>query len=101
MLFLATGQKNLRPGWFTSLPIAGLPLEEDPGVQVQDQMGSLSDDDNVVESECHSIASGAAPSSSNPAVESLNVQRMLQNKFDKRSSGPLQSNVDGGEPACN
>eukprot|EP00057_Strongylocentrotus_purpuratus_P017237 XP_011671711.1 PREDICTED: uncharacterized protein LOC105441859 [Strongylocentrotus purpuratus] len=101
MLFLATGQKNVRPGWFTSLPIAGLPLEEDPGVQVPDQMGSLSDDDNVVESECPSVASVAAPSSSNVAVESLNVQRMLQNKFDMRGSGPLQSNVDGGEPPCN
>ena len=95
MLFLATGQKNVRPGWFTSLPIAGMPLEED-------QMDSQSDDGNVhvVESECPSVASVAAPSSSNATVESLNVQRMLQNQFDKRGSGPLQSNVDGGEPPC-
>ena len=62
-------------------------------------LSSPSDDDNVVESECPSVASVAAPSSTNAAIESLSAAlRMLQNS---RSSGPLQSNVVGGEPACN
>ncbi|PIK61737.1 hypothetical protein BSL78_01291 [Apostichopus japonicus] len=99
MLFLATGEKNVRPGWFTSLKIAGLPLEEDPGVQVQDQMGSLSD--NLVESECPSVASIAGPSSSNAAVESLNVQRMLQNKFDKRAVVRCSRMLMEVKPPCN
>jgi hypothetical protein len=84
--------------WLLSDCLFAKALENCEFTLVQVQMSSLSDDDNVVESEWPSVAT---PSSSNVTVESLNVQRMLQNKFDKRSSGPLQSNVDGGEPACN
>ena len=73
LLFIATGQKNVRPGWFTSLPIAGMPIDANPEYMANggDILKSIDPSVELMES-----------TSSGTAAEFLNAQKLQQNKFN-------------------
>ena len=63
LLFIATGEKNVRPGWFTPLPIAGMTTDVNP--------------------ECMANDGDAKPMQS---TSSGTAEMLQQNKFNVRSS---------------